>query len=46
MDKTLWHEVVHAVLKDMKNPLESNEKFVDEFAKRLHSMKLSGLDKK
>lgn len=33
--QTYYHEVVHAVLHDMKHPLNNNEKFVDDFAKRL-----------
>lgn len=32
---TFWHEITHAVLKDMGHRLESNEGFVDKFAKRL-----------
>lgn len=30
-----YHEIVHAVLHDMKHPLNNNEKFVDAFAQRL-----------
>ena len=33
--QTYYHEVVHAILHDMKHPLNTNEKFVDGFAKRL-----------
>lgn len=32
---TFWHEVTHAILHDMENPLWKNEKFVTEFSKRL-----------
>lgn len=35
IDDTFWHEVVHCILKDMDNKLESNEKFVLAFANRL-----------
>ena len=34
---TFWHEMTHAILKDMGHSLESNEKFVDEFARRLNN---------
>jgi hypothetical protein len=30
-----YHEVVHFILHDMKHPLNNNEKFVDDFAKRM-----------
>lgn len=30
-----YHEVVHSVLHDMKHPLNDDEKFVDNFAKRI-----------
>lgn len=30
-----WHEVVHGILKDMRNPLEGSEKFVEAFSERL-----------
>ena len=33
--ETFWHEVTHAILHDMENPLWKNEKFVTEFSKRL-----------
>ena len=36
--QTFWHEVTHAILKDMGHPLEGNEKFVDNFAKRLNDV--------
>jgi hypothetical protein len=32
---TFWHEVTHAILKDMGHDLESNERFVNAFADRL-----------
>jgi hypothetical protein len=32
---TFWHELTHAILKDMNHPYESNEKFVLEFSSRL-----------
>ena len=32
---TFWHEVTHAILKDMNNKLEADEKFVTAFANRL-----------
>lgn len=31
-EQAFWHEVVHAVLYDMRSALESNERFVDLFA--------------
>jgi hypothetical protein len=33
--EAFWHEVVHGILKDMRNPLEGNEKFVEAFSERL-----------
>jgi hypothetical protein len=33
---TFWHELTHAILKDMNHPYESNEKFVLEFSSRLN----------
>ena len=30
-----YHEVVHSILHDMKHPLNDDEKFVDNFAKRI-----------
>ena len=35
IDDTFWHEIVHAILYEMKHHLYDNEKFVDEFAKHL-----------
>lgn len=35
MTETFWHEMVHAILYDMKHPLCSNEDFVSRFARRL-----------
>lgn len=34
--ETFWHEVTHAILNDMRSPLESNEKFVTAFSQRLN----------
>lgn len=34
---TFWHEVTHAVLHDMDNPLYNDEAFVTAFADRLSS---------
>ena len=36
--ETFWHEVTHAILKDMGHKLEGNEEFVDGFAKRLNDV--------
>lgn len=33
---TFWHEMTHAILKDMGHRLEANEEFVDAFAIRLN----------
>lgn len=33
--ETFFHELTHAVLYEMKNPLWCNEQFVDEFARLL-----------
>ena len=33
---TFWHELTHAILKDMNHPYESNEKFVFNFSSRLN----------
>lgn len=39
MEKTFWHEVVHAILHDMgRARLNNDEQFVDDFAKRLHQI--------
>lgn len=35
IDDTFWHEVTHAILRDMDHKLWNNERFVTEFAKRL-----------
>lgn len=32
---TFWHELTHAILKDMNSPLEKNERFVNAFSNRL-----------
>ncbi len=34
---TFWHELTHAILKDMGSRLESNEKFVCDFSSRLNN---------
>ena len=37
MGETFWHELVHAILRDMKeHELNSNEAFVEGFAQRLY----------
>lgn len=33
---TFWHELTHAILKDMDSKLEADELFVKAFADRLH----------
>jgi hypothetical protein len=33
--ETLWHELTHAILHDMKNKLSYDEKFVTAFSQRL-----------
>jgi len=38
MQHTLWHEMVHAMLKDMGSTKERDELFVDELAKRIHQI--------
>lgn len=38
---TFWHELTHAILKDMNTDLESNEYFVSNFSKRLTEAILS-----
>lgn len=35
VDDTFWHEVTHAILRDMGHKLWSNERFVTRFANRL-----------
>lgn len=32
---TFWHELTHAILKDMGSKLEADEKFVSAFSERL-----------
>jgi len=32
---TFWHEITHAILKDMDSKLHANESFVTKFANRL-----------
>lgn len=34
---TFWHEMTHAILRDMEHRLEHDEEFVDEFARRLNN---------
>lgn len=41
MSDTFWHELTHAILKDMGHRLESNEKFVCDFSSRLNNAILS-----
>jgi hypothetical protein len=38
---TFWHELTHAILKDMGSKLEANEEFVEAFADRLTDAILS-----
>lgn len=38
MQHTLWHELIHAVLKDMGSAKERDEVFVDELAKRIQQV--------
>jgi hypothetical protein len=38
---TFWHELTHAILKDMGSKLEANEKFVCAFSSRLNNAILS-----
>ena len=35
MRESLWHEVTHAILKDMEHPQYADEQFVTEFSHRL-----------
>ena len=35
VNATFWHELVHAILHDMGNPLYHNEAFVARFSRRL-----------
>ena len=41
MTDTFWHELTHAILKDMGSKLEANEKFVTAFSERLNKAVLS-----
>lgn len=36
VSETFWHELTHAILYDMGNPLWNNEKFVTAFSSRLN----------
>lgn len=38
---TFWHELTHAILKDMGSKLEADEKFVTAFSERLNKAILS-----
>ena len=38
---TFWHELTHAILKDMGSKLEADEKFVTAFSERLTNAILS-----
>lgn len=38
---TFWHELTHAILRDMGSNLEANEKFVAGFSERLTNAILS-----
>jgi hypothetical protein len=38
---TFWHELTHAILKDMGSRLEADEKFVNAFSERLTKAILS-----
>jgi hypothetical protein len=35
-EETFWHELTHAILKDMNHSLYDNEKFVTQFSQRLN----------
>lgn len=41
VNDTFWHELTHAILKDMGSKLETNEKFVCAFSSRLNNAILS-----
>lgn len=36
MELTFWHELTHAILHDMGHGLANNERFVEQFSRRLH----------
>lgn len=38
---TFWHEVTHAILRDMDHPLWRSEKFVSAFARRMTEIVLT-----
>jgi hypothetical protein len=38
MAEAFWHEVTHAILYDMQDPLHTNEKFVKAFSERLNQV--------
>ena len=40
MIQAYTHEFVHAILHDMKHPVNKDEKFVDNFAKRIRLMQV------
>lgn len=44
--QSYYHEVVHFILHDMKHPLNDDEKFVDDFAKRMRWWLVTETNKK
>lgn len=38
VSETFWHEITHAILFDMGNPLWNNETFVTQFSRRLNEV--------
>lgn len=40
-----YHEVVHFILHDMKHPLNDDEKFVDDFAKRVRWWTITAINR-
>jgi len=44
--QSYYHEVVHFILHDMKHPLNDDEKFVDDFAKRMRWWSVTETNKK
>jgi len=38
MRLTFWHEMTHAILRDMGHGLATNEHFVEQFSERLHKL--------
>lgn len=41
LSETFWHEVTHAILRDMDSPKWKDEAFVDAFSKRLNQVCLT-----